>query len=86
MKTSIKSTWQGLIPVRDVFVNRALNANEPLEVSCKGEVFVLTIEQMRNPVMKKEVKDYFSGAMQKLLYYGKPKKENVLTNQQPTLL
>lgn len=76
MKTTIRGTWNGLLPVRDVFVKRALNANEPLEITYKTKKWVIPVEQLRYPVMKKPVQDYIRGGMQTLMYYSPAKPQD----------
>jgi len=84
MRTSIKSLWKGMIPVRDVFVNRAIAKNEDLIVEVGRTAYVLTVEQLKHPRITTPIKDNFSSKMQKLLYYGivKAKEED----KQPKLL
>ena len=70
MKTIIKSLWKGMIPVRDVFVSRALAKSEDLVVEVGRTAYILTPEQLRHPRMSVPIKDNFSEKMQKLCYYG----------------
>ncbi len=70
MRTSIKQLWKGMIPVRDVIVNRALKENEDLIVEVGREAYIIKIDQLKNPRMAVPIRDNFSDKMQKLLYYG----------------
>lgn len=71
MKTHIKDKWQGMIPVRDVYVNVALMKNEDLvvEVDKTKESFIISKEQLKTPYAVKPVRDNFSVKTQNLCYY-----------------
>ena len=79
MKTQIKALWNGMIPVRDVYVNVALMKGEDLIVDVKKtkESFIITNNRLKSPYIDKPVRDNFSPKMQRLLYYTVVKsKEN----------
>lgn len=75
MRTQIKGLWMGMIPVRDVFVNKAIRLKEDLIVEVGNERYVIKNELLKSPRIIKPVKDNFSSKMQKLLYYGIVKTE-----------
>ena len=81
MKTTVKSMWNGMMPVRDVFVNPAIEKGEPLEVLCEGKVYIFSVEQLKTPHMKKPVKDKFSPATHQLCYFRIPKTQDNKSQQ-----
>lgn len=58
-----------MVPVRSVYVNRALKSKEDLIVESEGEKYIIKNADLKHPRISKDVKDFFSSKVQKLNYY-----------------
>ena len=87
MIVKIKDLYKGQIPLRDKYVDEAVKLGVDITVVTPNKAYILTVQDLRNPVRSIIVDDKFSKNKQKLYYYLTPGQQVIktITNDQPNL-
>lgn len=81
MNTRIVKLYQGLLPIRNNIVLKALESNQGLLVMCDDDEYILSFEDLKNPVRQIPVSSKYGGDVYLLNYYRCPVKEDPRQNK-----
>ena len=72
MIVQIKSLYNGQIPLRDKYVDKAIKDQDFIIAVADGKAYHLSFEELQKPVYSIMVDDKFSTKKQKLYYFKAP--------------
>ena len=84
IKKKLKRLWNGLADIPDEDIKKYINKNEPLEITVSekpGEKMIISIDQMKEQLVKSKKNKLLKGRYRLVNFYWKP----VDTRQQELL-